>query len=216
MDIVIKWGSNSLTLPVNPSEVMVGNSNNNSDVYIEDLGSINLKGKRGLWSISISSFFPCQPYDFSKDKSNGNTSYSKYINALCNLFNNNTTINLVVSGTNINLTCTISEFNYGHKDATMDVFYEITFTEFRSVKRTSIKVPKKKTVTWKKGFTWQSVTKKVLGSSSSWKTQRKNNASVIKKARKKPRNKNGVQSFAGTSYQFECWALQNYKVVIKE
>lgn len=226
MDITISWNSDKskLVLPVNPSELMIGGTMNNTSVEVADFGEVNLKGKRSLLTFSVSSFFPSQPYPFSKDKSSSNNSYSKYIKTLFQLFNNNTTLHVVVSGTNINSNFTMESFTYGHNDCTKDVAYTIDFKQYKNVKSSNVKraTTKKvvsKTVTWKKGYTWQSVTKSVLGKSDTWKTQRKNNSSVIKNALKKPLNKTlkkgQVISFIGTDYETECWALQNYKVTIK-
>jgi hypothetical protein len=88
-----------------------------------------------------------------------------------------------------------------------DVNFSLSFVEYRSVtegtrvvKSTVSTTPTHK---WKKGDTWQKVTKKYLGSSKKWKTVKKNNASVVKKAKKKNKGKK------------EKVALIGYKVVVK-
>ena len=117
---------------------------------------------------------------------------------------------MVITETSINGYFTIENLNYGHNEKTNDVAYSMELKEYRelgSTKVTTKRVTKEVKTTsrkWKKGDTWQKVTKAVLGSSSTWKTQQKNNKSVISKAKKKyPKKK-------------ENDALIGYTVVIKK
>ncbi len=205
MDIHIKWNSDksSMQLPVVPESFEVSDSMNNTSVIIHNLGEINLKGKRNLKEVSLSSFFPAQKYAFAK------TSYHvpyNYVKILKKLFEKNTTVHLIITGTNINGFYTIEAFNYGHADKTNDVSYTLELKEYRETATTSnrhTKAASSKVHTWKKGDTWQKLTKKTLGSSKTWKSVRKRNLDVIKKAKKKyPKKK-------------ESDALIGYKVVIK-
>lgn len=212
MNIYIKWDndSRSIQIPILPESFMIEDSMNNTTVTIHNLGDINLKGKRGLYTISFDSFFPAQKYGFAK--CTYKDPYDHYIKKLKNLFESNETLHLIITETNINAHFTIESFSYGHDEKTKDVQYSISFIEYRTIKTTAVgssskartsKAVKAKTVTWKKGDTWQKVTKKVLGSSKTYKTQKKNNNAVVKKAMKKhPKKK-------------EKDALVGYKVVVK-
>ena len=204
MDIYIKWNNDndSLRIPVLPSSFELAGSQNNTSVNVHNLGELNLKGKRNLYTISFDSFFPCQPYEFCKCTPQ---SVESYIKTLRTLFENNTTIHLIITESQVNLYCTIEAFNHGMSEKVKDVQYSISFKEYRSVTEGTrvVKTVKDKTHKWKKGDTWQKVTKKYLGSSKKWKTVRKNNTSVIKKAKKKNKGKK------------EAVALVGYKVVIK-
>ena len=84
--------------------------------------------------------------------------------------------------------------------------YTLELKEYRETATTSnrhTKAASSKVHTWKKGDTWQKLTKKTLGSSKTWKSVRKRNLDVIKKTKKKyPKKK-------------ESDALIGYKVVIK-
>lgn len=212
MNIYIKWDndSRSIQIPILPESFEIEDSINNSTVTIHNLGDINLKGKRSLYGLSFDSFFPAQKYGFAKCPFKD--PYDHYIKKLKNLFESNTTLHVIITETNINGHFTIESFAYGHDEKTKDVHYTLAFREYRTIKSVSAGTSKagrtnkgvtKKTVTWKKGDTWQKVTKKVLGSSKTYKTQKKNNKSVISKAKKKhPKKK-------------EKDALVGYKVVIK-
>lgn len=198
----IKWDNDekSIILPVLPSQFEVTDSMNNTSVYIHNTGEINLKGKRGLYSIAIESFFPSQKYAFAKGQFH--KPYDYYVKKLKKLFEDNETLHLIIEGTSISMFCTIESFTYGHADRTMDVKYNLSLKEYRDLKRIS-KTVKTQSHTWKKGDTWQKVTKNVLGSSSNWKKIRQNNIDVVKKAKKK---NTGAK---------EKDALVGYKVVVK-
>lgn len=211
MDIFIKWNddSNGIQLPVNPSSFEIKSSMNNTSLYIHNLGEINLKGKRGLYSIGLESFFPAQKYDFCR--CTPKKAYDYYITKLRKLYENNTTLHLIITDTEVNLYCTISDFAYGEEERNGDVKYSITFTEYREI--TSTRVSTKKSTgsyTWKKGDTWSKVVKKKLGSSKTWKAVRKSNASVINKAKKAYKKK-----YSKVKTVKEVTALIGYKVVIK-
>ena len=208
MDIYIKWNNDTdgIQIPILPESFELEGNMQNESVTIQNLGEINLKGKRSLYSISFSSFLLCQNYEFAHGSF---TDPYEIIRKIRNEFENNTTIHLIITETNINGFFTIENFNYGHSEKIKDVSYTITLKEYRTITHTDAgpverqtKAAVKKTVTWKKGDTWQKVTKKALGSSVTWKTQKAKNKAVIKKAKKKhPKEK-------------EKNALVGYKVVI--
>ena len=208
MDIYIKWNDDkeSLRLPVLPSSFELAGTQNNTSVNIHNLGELNLKGKRNLYTISFDSFFPCQHYEFCRCKPK---SIESYIKTLRTLFENNTTVHLIITESEVNMFCTIDSFNHGMSEKVQDVSYSLSFVEYRSVTegtrvvKSTVSTTKTTTHKWKKGDTWQKVTKKYLGSSKKWKTVKKNNASVIKKAKKKNKGKK------------EKVALIGYKVVVK-
>lgn len=200
MDIYIKSGSHHIHLPINPSSFEITASMNNTTVNVHNLGEINLKGKRGLYSIGFSSFFPAQEYSFAK------THYQPpymYIDILRKLFEGNKTVQLIITDTDINGYFTIESFTHGHSDGSRDVDYSLELKEYRTSKARVFKAPSTGTYTWKKGDTWHAVCKKKLGSSKQWKTVKNLNKDVIKKAKKKHPEKR------------ENEALVGYKVVIR-
>lgn len=205
MDIYLNWDNEekSILLPINPSSFEIAGSQNNQSVYVHNLGEINLKGKRGLYSITLESFFPSRKYDFSHGAYHD--PYDYYCKKLTKLYESNKTIHLIITETDINMFCTIESFSHGEADRSGDVKYRLTLKEYREVmasKRMSTK-KKETSYVWKKGDTWPKVVKKQLGSSSTWKQVRKANSSVINKAKRKhPKTKESV-------------ALAGYKVVIK-
>ncbi|MEE0329389.1 MAG: hypothetical protein UDN34_09885, partial [Phascolarctobacterium succinatutens] len=61
----VSCAGDALVLPVIPGSYEVGQSYNNGSVNVNALGEINMLGKRNLMTISFSSFFPAQQYEFS-------------------------------------------------------------------------------------------------------------------------------------------------------
>lgn len=205
MEIYLCWNNEEerILLPINPSSFEVTGTQNNQSVYVHNLGEMTLKGKRGLYSITLESFFPAQKYSFQHG--DFHDPYDYYCARLNKLFKRNETVHLIITDTDINMFCTIESFTHGESDQSGDVSYTIELKEYREVeaaKRISTK-KKEASYTWKKGDTWSKVVKKHVGSSSTWKKVRAANQSVISKAKKKAPKKK------------EADALVGYKVVIK-
>ncbi len=213
MNIYIKWDNDTqeICLPINPAEVAIEGAMNNTSVTVHNLGEINLKGKRGLYSVAIESFFPSQTYEF--EKASYRDPYEYYIPTITDIYENNTTVHLIITETDINGFYEIESWSHGPKEQGRDISYSIGFKEHRENTAASaggskriIKAIKQNSVyshKWRKGDTWQKVTKMYLGSSKSWKTQKTNNKKTINKAKKKhPKQKTAK-------------ALVGYKVVIK-
>ena len=118
MDIHIRWNNDAygFIIPINPEEVMINVTMNNTSLNIHNLGEINLKGTRGLYSITLESFFPSQVYDFARGSYHD--PYDYYVYKLQNLFEKNTTVHLVITETSINGYFTIENWNYGHRKIT--------------------------------------------------------------------------------------------------
>ena len=221
MNIFINWDDDkeSIQLPVNPESFDIESSQNNTSVVVHSLGEINLKGKRNLKGVSFDSFFPAQQYDFCRCACEEPYAYIQKLEAL---LEDNTTLHLIITDTEINMQCTIESFSYGEAERNGDVYYSLNLKEYRVLKNTDVtanktanttikkaatkrtsKTVKSQSYKWKKGDTWHKVAKKKTGTSANYKAIRKQNKAVIKKAKKKyPKKK-------------EKDALIGYKVVIK-
>lgn len=204
MDMFIRWNNDTegFQLPVNPENYTLGGAQSNTSVYVHDLGEINLKGKRSLYSLSWDGFFPAQAYDFCMCPPDEPLAY---VRKLAQLMEENVTVHVLI-GVRVNLFCTIESFTHGEEDGSGDIKYSIAFKEYRetgNATRTE-KEKLKQTYKWKKGDTWKKVCKKLLGSSSYAADNKKRNKKVINKAKKKrPKKKTNV-------------ALIGYKVVIQK
>lgn len=210
MDIFIKWDNDEklIRLPILPSSIEINGSMQNASYNIHNLGEINLKGRRGLYSFSIDSFFPHEFLPIQKGE--WFDPYEFYVDQLKTLYEENTTIHLIVTGTDISLYCTIESFRYGEIDGSRDVAYSLQLKEYREIgaekgtkNNRPIKSIKPVEVSWKIGDTWQSLSKKIYGSSEYWQSIRLNNIDVVTKA---------TMDFPNRREEV---ALVGYKVVIK-
>ena len=123
-------GSKKVRIPVLPSEYTVSSGQNNTVVNVIGLGDVVLKGKRGLRSISFSSFFPMK-YDSSFCEYTGLKSPKAYVE-LIEKMKRAGTVKLIITGTQINFRCTIESFEWGENDGTGDINYTLSFQEYRA------------------------------------------------------------------------------------
>ena len=226
LNIYIKYDNDkkSVRLPVLPSEFEMSATQGNTSVTLHGFGEVNLKGDRGLYSISLSSFFPAEYYDFCKCKPK---EPKEYIRIFKKLFEDNETVHLIITTTPANIYCTISDFAYSKNDGTGDINYTMKFTEYRenkikkqskygtaklysadTVSRVNKKV-KTHSYKWKKGDTWLKVSRKETGTANYTNTLRIQNKKVIEKAKKAYIKKHKVKTVK------DSVALVGYKVVIK-
>lgn len=129
MEIWFK-GSRKIRIPVLPPEYTVSSAQNNQVVNVIGLGDVVLKGKRGLRSISFSSFFP-KRYDADYCEFTNLKSPKAYVEAVEKIKRSGT-VKLIITGTPINFRCTIESFEWGENDGTGDIDYTITFREYRA------------------------------------------------------------------------------------
>ena len=172
--IEIKVGSLAIVIPVTPESFEIGVGYDNQTVNINGLGEILLKGKRNLRTISWSSFFPRQYYDFCQVSEAELAEPNGYIALLILAAEAEMTVQVSISDM-ISIPMMLSSFNYGQDDGTGDVNYTISFTKVREVAtpdaaKQTAKRPTKK------------VAKKETGKSDNWKKLRKANIKRIDKA----------------------------------
>jgi hypothetical protein len=132
MDIYIYTNDRNevIRLPVVPTEVMVRSPQKNEIFESISLGELKTIGTKGLKTLSLSSFFPSKDYPFLKDRTYKGFEYSDIIERWRS---SGLPMRLMVTETNINMPITIDEFEYGIKDASKDVVYNMTISEFRMV-----------------------------------------------------------------------------------
>ena len=80
---------------------------------------------------------------------------------------NNDIGHVTITGTDINLKCTIQSFEYGEEDGSGDVYYSISFKEYRKISASRVsKKTKKTTYKTQKGDTFYSISRKFYGNSA--------------------------------------------------
>lgn len=195
MEIWLKQGETNFRFAVLPSEYELTSESNNTQVMVNSLGEINLLGKRKLKNISFSSFFPKQKYSFCEYTTFQTPKESV---KLIEKMKNNGVLRLTMTGTPVNMDCTIENFTWGENDGTGDINYTLEFKEYRKVK---VKAKKKKEKVSKKlvpavtkraakevksatyivvkGDSLRKISKNLTGSSANWKAIYNQNKGVI-------------------------------------
>ena len=118
-----------VVLPVDMESYECRVGNNNETINIINAGEYLMKGKTGLKSISLSSFFPAQEYNFAHYGGNP----WGVADTIEEWRKNNETVDFSISGTSVEFKCLIESFTVGEKDGSGDVYYTIELKEFREI-----------------------------------------------------------------------------------
>lgn len=123
---------NSFMLPINPSEYTMSSGNTVTTLNVNEVGEVALFSGNKLYSITLSSFFPKQVYDFCEYRN----IYSPeiYVEKIEKWRKEGTVIRLIITGTKINIPILIENFRYGQRDGTGDIYFEIILREYRHLK----------------------------------------------------------------------------------
>lgn len=127
--VTLSCDNSSIVLPVTPESFGIQVKNNNSVVNITNFGNYNMMGKTGLKSITISSFFPAQDYNFS---SGGDEPY-ELVNQIDEWRLSTKPLNLLIENSTIDFDCLIDSFEYKEQDGTGDVYFTLVLTEYRNI-----------------------------------------------------------------------------------
>lgn len=123
----------SVEFPVSPADFEVTNPYNNETINIYSLGDINMLGRRGLATMSFSSFFPAQEYSFAQPAEAPYT----YVNTIKKMAESRQPVKISISGTDISLPATIEDFTFKEQDSTGDVYFSLSLKEYRYITPTS-------------------------------------------------------------------------------
>lgn len=127
----LSGGTQSVSFPVSPGNFEVTNPYQNTTVNINNLGQINMLGKRGLASLKFSSFFPAQPYTFLQTGSLAGP--YEYIGKIKTMAESGQPCTIAISGTDVSMPVTIEELTYQERDCTGDVYFDLTLKEYRYI-----------------------------------------------------------------------------------
>lgn len=131
----------SVSFPILPAEFHVANPYNTTSVNINNLGDINMKGKRGLASLTIESFFPAKEQEDllglgllsieQEADPYGNVEKIKQ------MATSDKPSKIAISSTDVSMAVLIKSFEYGEKDGTGDVYFSIELEEYRFISQES-------------------------------------------------------------------------------
>lgn len=127
--------NDKIQLPINPELYESSEGMGNSTVNVSELGEVNILGKPKLSEITLTSFFPNQYYTFCEYRDI--LPPEDYV-ALIQKFMRKGQVRLLITGTSINKIYYIENFTHGRRDGTGDIYYTISFKEFKKIKLKNI------------------------------------------------------------------------------
>ena len=159
MEFWIKTENEAIQLPVPPSDFEKAIGIDNSTTNIIGFGEVNILGKKKLSTIPIKTFWPNQQYDFCD--CNVTLKPYEFVNKIEEIIDSLKPIQVIITGTPINMLCSIDNFTYGENDGSGDVYFTLDLKEYKNItikettsnetnKNTDLKARKSKLLTlWK-------------------------------------------------------------------
>lgn len=137
--ITLAGAGEKVSFPILPAEFMVKNPYNIQSVNINGQGDINMKGKRGLKSVTLAAFFPATETNDLMGLFSWDESADPYGNiAKIKKMAESTEPSAVnIAGTDVAMPVLIKNLEYGEKDGTGDVYFSIELEEYRFISQES-------------------------------------------------------------------------------
>lgn len=187
-----------IRLPVLPETINCRCGSYNESVKISGLGEITVMQNRPAYVFSFSSFFP--PYGFSDMLGENFTRPFELCQQILAWKNSDKPVHFMAAGSNINIFCTIEEFDMSENGGDVGtIYYGIKLKEYREITVRQVKVKDSsaavldanrrvdntvvpETYTVAKGDCIWNIAKKYLGSGSKWQEIYNLNKDKIKNA----------------------------------
>ncbi len=178
-------------IPVTPEKYQMTGGQKNKVVDITRVGEAIIFGMPKARTLTFSSFFPDlnHDYPFAVDSTKSPTELVEYF---IKVKEARKPVRVIITDSPVNLMMGLMSFNYFEKDGTRDIYYELSFTEYKDLnipsannnkpvdektglkKRPEGETPKK--VTWqKKAGDFLDATKKAYGDYNHWRRVAKSN-----------------------------------------
>lgn len=132
----IKNSIENIKLPIVPSEFHIKSGKNSNSVTLLGFGEISDSGTPTLRTWSISSIFPKTKYKICTGSIKSNP--YDYVALVEKLKRDNIICQYIITKTNIDMRCTIEEFEYWENDGSGDVYYTMTFKEHKEIKLSTL------------------------------------------------------------------------------
>ena len=129
-----------IELPINPPSVEFTEKQLNQAITLLNIGEANLKGERGLKYTKLSSFFPSEKSPFYK---NAKKKPDKYVAMLQEWKTTKAVVRVIISDMKINLAMLIDDFTYSMREGDGDIYYTISFSEYRTLNVPSVQITTK-------------------------------------------------------------------------
>lgn len=150
MEFWLVQDQDRLLLPVTPYPG-VGDSQNNTTVELNEVGTVNIAGKKGLRKVNIESFFPAQLYPFVASTEISTDPYY-YYNKIKAWKDAGLPVRVIMTETPHNFECLIDTFDVHEEDGSNSVYYTLNMSEYIRLEMKEAPKPKpKKKVEYRRG-----------------------------------------------------------------
>lgn len=129
---VLSCNGEILTIPITPSKYDVKASQNNKIVDIIEFGEAQLFGNPKLKRLSFSGFFPHPKHEY-RFITGDVLEPSKCVEVITKWKESKSPVRVIITDSSVNLMMAIKEFNYREKDGTRDVYYDLSFIEYKDL-----------------------------------------------------------------------------------
>ncbi len=131
-DIYISYDEKTIRLPVLPDSYSDERSHEVKTFETVEGGEISVIGREKLKKLSFSSYLPSEPgkYTFQKAGTFGANDIVKFI---LEAQNSDKPVRVIMTGTDINFMYAIESFETNQTDGTGDIYYTISFVEYKEL-----------------------------------------------------------------------------------
>lgn len=130
--VVLSSGSEKFTIPITPREYEIKTSQNNKTIDILDFGEAMLFGNAKLKRLSFSGFFPHPKHDYPFVIGDVKTPI-ECVELLTKWKEAKKPIRVIITDSPVNLMMGLKEFTYREKDGTRDIYYKLSFVEYKEL-----------------------------------------------------------------------------------
>lgn len=130
--VVLSSGSEKFTIPITPREYEIKTSQNNETIDILDFGEAMLFGNARLKRLSFSGFFPHPKHDYPFVIGDVKTPI-ECVELLTKWKEAKNPIRVIITDSPVNLMMGLKEFTYREKDGTRDIYYKLSFVEYKEL-----------------------------------------------------------------------------------
>lgn len=150
MEIWLVQNEERLRLPITPF-FNPERSMNNQQINLNEVGTVNLAGNKGLMTMTLESFFPNSDYYFL-ESSDVNLDPYFYVDKIEKMQLSKNPVRVIITETPYNLEMLIDSFSPREEDGTGDVYYTISLSEYPRIETHKAYSEKEKSVITKENI----------------------------------------------------------------
>lgn len=131
--LIFENNKNKIEFDINPSEITINDGISNIRENIDSLGEVVLHGKRGLKSISLSSFIPAISSPF-----NTKNSPKKVKNIIDRWLNKEVRLRVIITNPKINFKAILDSASLSLKEGSDDLYISLSLSEYKDISIPSV------------------------------------------------------------------------------